>query len=171
MVSLASDESEKSAYSMDSRSYYDGASSPIQSGFHPLDIGQSIDDLMDQLVAEATQQYASDSICRTTTTENKEIVYKPEQQLIDVAIKKLTNLNLIGEDAGKSYYELRIMAGNTSSSYHGIDELCSVLIGYACLDGYDSNDSVRRYTFQDSQHLFKLCELLGEKGRFEDAAY
>lgn len=133
-----------------------------------------IDDLIDRLVVEATKLYAGDTICKTTTADNKQIVFKPERQEISVAIKRLRIQNLKDEDAGKSYYELRIIADVPNyGSGLGYDrqDIFSVLVGYACLNGLDNGCEVRHYCFLDSQHLFKFTEVLKQNGRFEDAAF
>ena len=170
MQSMASQESERSKWSAGS----DGQCDASMSSSYGDDLElEEIDDLVDRLVVEATQQYAVDTICSTTMPGDKRIVYTPERQVINVAVKKLNIYHLKEEDAGKSYYELRILADTTVSTDLGYDreDISSVLIGYACLDGMDNGCQVRRYSFQDSQHLFKLCEVLGQRGRFEDAAF
>lgn len=174
MLSMASQDSERSStWSVASESELDSSGSSTCG--EDLEV-EEIDDLMDLLVVEATKLYAVDTICSATTAENKRIVFTPEQQLINVAIRKLTLYNLKDEDAGKSYYELRIVADPaifvaSHSLGYDLEDISSVLIGYACLDGIDNSCHVRKFAFQDSQHLFKLCEVLGQRGRFEDAAF
>lgn len=171
MMSLSSQDSEYSTYTDDQLDT--SVSSNSESDRVELELNP-IDDLIDRLVVEATKQYAVDTICKTTTAEDKRVVFKPERQEINVAIKRLKIRNLKEGDAGKSYYELRILADVPT---YGIglgydrEDISSVLIGYACLDGFDSGCEVRRYSFMDSQHLFKLTEVLGQTGRFEDAAF
>jgi hypothetical protein len=130
---------------------------------------ESIDDLMDQLVVKANQSYAQ---TEPVLKINKRVVFAPERNTIDVAVKRLDVDHRHGGTAGKTYYELRILA---SGSEHYVcydrDAITSVLIGYARLDGIDNGLHSRRYSFQDSQHLYKFCEVLGEKGQFEDAAF
>ena len=133
---------------------------------------ESIDDLIDFLVAEATQRYAqTEPVVRI----NKQVVWSPERNTIDVAVKRLDAVDDIHRHHrtnGKTYYEIRILAsGGEHYVCYDRDAITSVLIGYACLDGVDRGFPSRRYTFQDSQHLYKFCEVLGEKGRFEDAAF
>jgi hypothetical protein len=129
---------------------------------------ESIDDLMDQLVVKATQRHAK---TEPVLKINKRVVWAPERNTIDVAVKRLDVDHHHG-GAGKSYYELRILAsGGEHYVCYDRDAITSVLIGYACLDGIDHGLNSRRYTFQDSQHLYQFCEVLAEKGQFEDAAF
>jgi len=127
----------------------------------------SIDDLMEKLVVEATQKYA------TTTNKIRRTTYiRPEERVIELAVERL-NINAYDladqNDADKTYYELRLQSDSLMAA--SPDLILSVLIGYACLNGMDMGTRVRHFTFQDSQHLYAFCELLGQMGRFEDAAF
>lgn len=127
-----------------------------------------IDDLMEKLVVEATKRYAvADPVKRVS----KKAVWQPEKRSIALAVKRIDVPVRSTSDAGKSYYELRILATTDSFVSYDRDSITSVLIGYACLDGIDNGHPLRRFSFQDSQHLYEFCEQLGKKGRFEDAAF
>ncbi|CAB9507733.1 expressed unknown protein [Seminavis robusta] len=161
-----------SMYSLDSSdgNYSASFSSSCADSMSSIDSENSsayepIDDLVDQLVCESTKRYATTN---PAIRISKEVVWSPQPNTIELAVKKL---DAVG-DAGKSYYELRILAaGGEHYVNYDTAAITSVLIGYACLDGIDGGLLLRRYTFQDSQHLYNFCELLGEKGRFEDAAF
>ena len=173
MLSMASQcSSELSAHAdehLDTSMSSNGEENRVELDLNP------IDDLIDRLVVEATQLYAVDSTCKTITAEDKQIIFKPERREISVAVKRLRVQILKEEDAGKSYYELRILADVPLSGAAGWgynrEDISSVLIGYASLDGMDNGCEIRRYSFLDSQHLFKFTEVLGQTGRFEDAAF
>ena len=174
-LSLASDESERSVLSAMSYDHQDGSDSmsslDASSAAAAASLVEPIDDLMEELVAEATQNWA-------TTSSTRRSALAPEQQVMELAVERLdidvSHLKDAHDAAGKTFYQLRLVSANNNNNNfdsHYRDFISSVLIGYACLKGIDQGYQKRQFTFQDSRHLYLFCELLGQTGRFEDAAF